>query len=97
MNDNIGLFYYPFPTNKNVRMYVRESDGAIFFRMWNREDPDLWVEHGWVPHEAIQMAASIYSGKNFQPTQAYDINLARELLREATESKESSGKSPDTG
>ena len=46
MKDNNGLYYYPFPQNKKVRMYVRSGDDEIEFRMWNQDDPGLWMEHG---------------------------------------------------
>ncbi len=82
-----GLYYYPFPENRLVRMYVKEADGDILFRMWNMDDDKLWEEHGWVPHEAIMAAAKMYSGKNFDPKTVYDIRLARALIREEKEKK----------
>ena len=36
-----GLYYYPFPENKQVRMYVKKSDGSIMFRMWRQDDESL--------------------------------------------------------
>lgn len=80
MKDKRGLYYYPFIDNKKVRMYVRQSDGIFWFRMWNQEDPDLWVEHGWIPYEAIQQAAAVYDKKHFDPSRAYDIDAARALF-----------------
>lgn len=85
MKDNNGLYYYPFPSNKKVRMYVSVQNDLICFRLWNQEDPDLWKEHGWVPHEAIVKAGQIYRGKQFDPGAAYDIHLAKALLREKYE------------
>ena len=82
MKDKKGLYYYPFPTNKRVHMYVREGDGIIWFRLWNADDPELWEKHGWVPYDAIKQAATMYEGKNFAPNQAYDIELAKTLLKE---------------
>jgi len=35
MKDDKGFYYYPFPENKQVRMYVREVADDICFRMWN--------------------------------------------------------------
>ena len=58
MKDAKGLYYYPFPQNKRVRMYVREVEGTVGFRLWNQDDPELWVQHGWVSHEAIQQASA---------------------------------------
>jgi len=82
MKDDKGLYYHPFPQNKRVRMYVQETGNDILFRMWNQDDPQLWEEHGWVPYSAITQAAEIYDKDNFDPNQAYDINVAREVLSE---------------
>lgn len=83
MKDDRGLYYYPFPHNKRVRMYVCIENGDICFRFWNHDDPDLWKEHGWVPYDAILKATEMYQGKNFDPKSAYDINLAKALIKEA--------------
>lgn len=82
MKDDRGVYYYPFPNNKRVRMYVRRSDESICFRLWNADDPDLWMAHGWVPFEAIQEASAMYRRGPFDPNKAYDIHIARELLAE---------------
>ena len=83
MKDDRGLYYYPFPQNKRVRMYVREADGNICFRLWNTDDPELWEEHGWVPYDAIKQAAVMHKQKKFDPNQAYDIDVAKMILKEA--------------
>jgi hypothetical protein len=80
MKDEKGLYYYPFPDNKKVRMYVEVIKGEICFRLWNQEDPELWEEHGWVPNEAILQAGKMYTGTGFDPNSAYDINLAKALI-----------------
>ncbi|RJQ86889.1 MAG: hypothetical protein C4519_01435 [Desulfobacteraceae bacterium] len=82
MKDDRGLYYYPFPTNKRVRMYVRQNMDEIEFRMWNQDDPQLWEDHGWVPHSAIIQAQAMYTGRGFDPRRAYDLDLARALFRE---------------
>ncbi len=82
MKDSRGYYYHPFPRNKAVRMYVREAAGDFEFRMWSSEDDRLWQEHGWVPYSAILQARSIYRGKRFDPGQAYDLDLARELIEQ---------------
>ena len=82
MEDDRGLYYYPFPGNKRVRMYVREGVQDIEFRMWNQDDAQMWDEHGWVPYGAVLQAQSIYSGRGFDPRLAYDIRMAQALLRE---------------
>jgi len=83
MKDDKGLYYHPQPNNKRVRMYVRKFGSEIQFRLWNQDMTELWEEHGWVAHEAIQQAAKMYQGKKvFDPGQVYDINIAEELLAE---------------
>ncbi len=82
MKDDRGTYYYPFPQNKRVRMYVREAEGMVWFRLWNEDEPALWDEHGWVPYGAIEQAAAMYSGGAFNPTRAYDVEVARMLLKE---------------
>ena len=81
------MYYYPFPLNKRVRMYVREMHGEIGFRMWNSDDPQLWEEHGWVPYDAIKQARAMYEVKDFDPKQAYDIQIAQALIKEDRRSK----------
>jgi hypothetical protein len=82
MKDDRGHYYYPFPQNKRVRMYVRQGVEGIDFRLWNQEDPQLWTEHGWLSHEAIAAASVMYQKKGFDPDQAYDLKLAKALLAE---------------
>ena len=85
MKDKRGLYYYPFPQNKRVRMYVRQSGDEIQFRLWNQDDSELWKQHGWVPYEAIQQASSMYGGEKtgaFDPNRAYDVGIARELIED---------------
>lgn len=81
MKDGLGLYYYPNPMQKKFRMYVKEMHGEICFRMWNSEDPKLWKTHGWVPYGAIREAAAVYDGKTIDPKQAYDIEVARALMK----------------
>ena len=83
MKDKNGFYYYPFPQNKRVRMYVRAAAGDIEFRMWNQDDPGMWLEHGWVPYAAISQAMTMYKGKGFDPQKAYDVSLARELIADS--------------
>ena len=82
MKDERGLFYWPFPQNKQVRMYVRQKDGNIWFRLWHADDPQLWDDHGWVPYGAVKKAQGLYRGKNFDPARAYDLALAAALIEE---------------
>lgn len=86
MNDEKGLFYYPFPQNKRVRMYVKDEDGAVWFRLWSQDDARLWDDHGWVPWDAIHKAKSMYREERpqggFQPDKAYDLDVARLILKQ---------------
>jgi len=84
MKDKLGLYYYPYPQNKRVRMYVLRRDDEICFRLWNADDPQLWEQHDWIPYGAIQKAADMYDKKSgFDPNQAYDLEVAKALLKEA--------------
>ena len=84
MKDHRGLFYYPFPQNKKVRMYVRAVSDELEFRMWNQDDPQMWEDHGWVPYSAIAQAKALYQqGGAFDPDRAYDLNAARALVKES--------------
>ncbi len=83
MKDERGLFYYPLPADKRLRAYVRQVGGEICFRLWHADDPSLWQAHGWVAHRAILQASSGYrNAAGFDPTQVYDLTLARALLKE---------------
>ena len=84
MKDDRGLYYYPFPQNKRVRMYVRLTGGGVSFRMWNADDDQMWDAHGWVPYDAIEAARTLYSGKGLDPEKAYDLELARALIEDDT-------------
>ncbi|GFK95207.1 hypothetical protein NNJEOMEG_03065 [Fundidesulfovibrio magnetotacticus] len=82
MKDERGLYYYPAPQNTAIRMYVRESFDVIEFRMFNREYPEVWERHGWIPYEEIEMAAEMYKqrGRGTNPLELYDLDVARRLL-----------------
>ncbi|BBO72871.1 hypothetical protein DSCW_02880 [Desulfosarcina widdelii] len=83
MKDKVGIYYYPFPDNKRVRMYVREKNGEIEFRMRNEDDPGIWNDHGWVPYSAIQQARVLYGQRGqFDPQRAYDLGIAQVLIRD---------------
>ncbi len=80
MKDDKGLYYYPFPVNKKVKMYVKRDGSIMYFRMWNQDDPQMWEEHGWVPWQAIKKAIAMYKGEGFDPKLAYDIDVATTLV-----------------
>lgn len=85
MQDAKGIYYHPFPQNKRVRMYVKREDGQYWFRMHNADDDKLWEEHGWVPWGALQKAMAMDDRENkaFDPKKAYDIEVAKMLVKEA--------------
>jgi hypothetical protein len=81
LKDDTGLYYYPNPSNKKIRMYVCLKKGQLCFRMWDNEDSTLWETHGWVPYEAIKQAGEIYQG-TFDHHSVYDLAIAQALLKE---------------
>ena len=83
MRDERGFYYYPFPGNKRVRMYVRQLTGEPEFRMWNQDDAEMWEQHGWMPYSAILQAKALYKGGPFDPDKAYDLEAAKALLDDA--------------
>lgn len=87
MKDDKGLYYYPFPSNHRVRMYVCESVDGVSFRLWSQDDPKLWEDHKWLPYEAVRQAAAMYKSGGFNPNEAYDIRVARALLEEDKKSR----------
>ncbi|SPD73278.1 conserved hypothetical protein [uncultured Desulfobacterium sp.] len=83
MKDERGAYYYPFPQNKRVRMYVQEEGDSVLFRLWNADDLQLWEDHGWIPYEAIKQAQEMYQRKNdFDPNQAYNLEIAKAVIKE---------------
>ncbi|MBW1840914.1 MAG: hypothetical protein JRF27_03365 [Deltaproteobacteria bacterium] len=83
MKDDRGLYYYPFPYNKRVRMYVCKREGEVCFRLWNADDAQLWEQHGWIPYDAIKQATGMYAQKkDFDPDIAYDLEIAQALIKE---------------
>lgn len=80
MKDKLGLYYYPFPGNRKVRMYVRSAGDEPEFRLWNQDDPEMWQAHGWVPYSAVIQASAMYTGGPFNPDKAYDLAAAKALI-----------------
>ena len=88
MRDQRGIFYYPVPGQKNLRMYVRLTSREVEFRAFDDKDPSLWEEHGWVPYSAILEARSLHREEGLKgafPAHLYDIEVAIRLLRDAIE------------
>ncbi len=85
MKDERGLYYYPSMQTHDVRMYVRRSEeGCIEFRMWNRELPEVWERHEWIPLDVVRTAARMYASRNTDrnPMALYDEAIATRLLDE---------------
>lgn len=84
MKDELGHYYTPSLQHPEVRMYVRDNEGVIEFRMYNPKEPIIWEKHQWVPYEAIQQAAEMYKerGTGRNPLALYDIDIAKKLLGE---------------
>ena len=83
MRDNLGQYYYPDPEDKTTRVYVREENGELEFRLWRRDYPEIWERHGWMPLGVIKAAAAMYSMNSAaDPMCLYDEVVARALLRE---------------
>ncbi len=82
MKDQLGLYYYPAPQHPETRMYVRRFGGRIEFRMWNRDNVEVWDKHNWLPYAVIEQAAALFraDGKESDPTALYDIAVAEKLL-----------------
>lgn len=76
-----GDFYYPNPKNKKERMYVRDNEGSIEFRLWHQDHPQIWDKHGWLDMDIINRAAGMYQKKDENPVKLYDIHIAKALLK----------------
>ena len=85
MKDERGLYYYPSLQNRDTRMYVRESDGVIEFRLWSAENPEIWERHEWIPLDVVRKAAKMYKNPERNPLGLYDMDVARRLLRDDRE------------
>ena len=94
MQDARGLYYYPTPTNKKERMYVRERAGKMEFRLWNLERPQVWEQHDWLPYEVIEQAAARFKGAGASPLTLYDLDIAMALIREERLKKAQTVKTP---
>lgn len=81
MRDDRGIYYYPNPALKQVRMYVRKQDDRIEFRMWDQDHPHVWDKHEWLTLDVIKKAASMVSTKNSDPASLYDLQVAKALLK----------------
>jgi len=84
MKDERGHYYTPSLQHPEVRMYVRDNDGEVEFRLYNPNEPVIWEKHQWLPFKVIETAAEQYkereTGRN--PMSLYDIDIAKKLLEE---------------
>ena len=90
MQDDRGLYYYPNPADTRGRVYVREGDNGIEFRLWHAEHPMVWEKHAWIPQAMLEKAAAMYRdmGNDANPMALYDIPVAKALLAEDRRRKE---------
>ncbi len=84
MQDQHGVFYYPQPENKRLKMYVRIQDGIVEFRPDHADNPQLWEGHGWIAYEAAKKADeySKQQGKRY-PLHLYDFDVALGVLADS--------------
>lgn len=83
MRDERGLYYHAQAGNPRVRVYVREGANGVEFRLWEREHPEIWEKHEWLPYEVIERAASLYKAErnpDANPLKLYDIAIAKALV-----------------
>ena len=90
MQDERGLYYYPNPADIRSRVYVRQGEGGIEFRLWHADHHLVWERHGWILQATLEKAAAMYRdmGKTANPMALYDIAVARALLLENERRKE---------
>ncbi|BCS89496.1 hypothetical protein [Pseudodesulfovibrio sediminis] len=84
MKDERGHYYTPVLQHPEVRMYVREEDDQIQFRLYNPTEPIIWEKHGWMPFDVIEQAAAMFreKGTDRNPMALYDLDIAKKLLTE---------------
>lgn len=84
MKDERGHYYTPSLQHPEVRMYVRENEGEVEFRLYNPNEPVIWEKHQWLPFNIIENAAEQYRsrGTDRNPMALYDLDIAKKLLQE---------------
>ncbi|MEF2144013.1 MAG: hypothetical protein V3573_01085 [Desulfovibrionaceae bacterium] len=84
MKDELGLYYHPAIQDPQTRMYVREFEGQIQFRLWNADHDHVWEKHEWLPLDVIEAAAEMYRqrGSDRNPMALYDVDIAKRLLKD---------------
>lgn len=83
MKDERGLYYHPSMQDRDVRMYVRESeDGVLEFRLYNAKFPEIWERHEWLPLDVVRTAARMYRNADRNPLALYDEDVASRLIQD---------------
>lgn len=84
MKDDLGLYYLPSMQDAQTRMYVREADGQIQFRLWNAGHAEVWERHEWLPYDVIEAASEMYRERSpdRNPLALYDLAIAKRLLKD---------------
>ncbi|WP_147818758.1 hypothetical protein [Salidesulfovibrio onnuriiensis] len=84
MKDERGIYYTPSLQDPGTRMYVRENQGQVEFRLWNPYHPEAWEKHGWLPYAVIEAAAEKYKerGTDRNPLALYDLAVAKRLIED---------------
>ncbi|WP_461208903.1 hypothetical protein [Desulfocurvus sp. DL9XJH121] len=83
MKDERGLYYLPSMQDRDVRMYVRESEeGELEFRLFNKNFPEVWERHEWLSLDVVRTAARMYKNAERNPLALYDEAVARRLLQD---------------
>lgn len=83
MRDERGFYYHAQAGNPKVRVYARQGETGIEFRLWEVDHPEVWENHEWLPYDVIQAAAELYREErdaDADPLKLYDIAIAKSLL-----------------
>lgn len=87
MKDERGLYYLPSMQERSTRMYVREQDGEVEFRLYSTENPQIWEGHGWLTYDQVRQAAEVYRqerNRDRNPLALYDLEVAKRLIRDGS-------------
>ncbi|CAK7065229.1 MAG: hypothetical protein DELT_01620 [Desulfovibrio sp.] len=89
MQDDHGLYYYPNPADTRSRVYVRQGEDGLEFRLWHADHDMVWEKHGWVPQAALEEAAELYRAQGkANPMSLYDTVVGQALINDALRKKE---------
>ncbi|MCR4667504.1 MAG: hypothetical protein K5657_09490 [Desulfovibrio sp.] len=84
MKDERGIYYFPVPADRSLRVYVRKNaDGEIEFRLWAEDTPEIWEKHPWLNHDILSRASNLYKeerNSNVNQLSLYDLSVAKSLL-----------------